>query len=60
MESRNRIIAPQFLAEQSRNLIMESVDSESDYEDDTSNDFSVRSQNWKRNFRNGGRTFTGG
>jgi hypothetical protein len=40
MASRNRIIAPRFSAEQARKLIMESIDQESDYDDDTSSDFS--------------------
>jgi len=40
MASRNRIIAPRFSAEQARKLIMESIDPESDYDDDTSSDFS--------------------
>ena len=41
MASRSRIITPRFSAEQARKLIVESINPESDYDDnDTSSDFS--------------------
>jgi hypothetical protein len=40
MASRDRLATPRFLAEQTRKLIMELIDPESDYDDDTSSNFS--------------------
>ena len=45
MASRNRINAARISAEQARKLIMESIDPESDYYDDTSSDFSEQETN---------------